>query len=107
MDLAILTSGSGWIQIDRTSGEVTFELRFDSLGWPRNLNSSNRPARTRMPGRVAGTRGITLNPYADWVRSLLVVLILVPEMQRQHGHVQDANDQERAVRGDGDLGAGP
>ena len=30
-----------------------------------DLNSSNRPVRTRMPGGVAGERSITIAPYAD------------------------------------------
>jgi hypothetical protein len=34
--------------------------------WPRNLNFSNRPVRTRMPGGVAGVPGVMIRgPYAD------------------------------------------
>jgi hypothetical protein len=37
-----------------------------SPGWPRNLNFSNRPMRTRMPGGVAGVPGVMIRgPYAD------------------------------------------
>ena len=37
-----------------------------SPGWPRNLNFSNRPVRTRMPGGVAGVPGVMIRgPYAD------------------------------------------
>jgi hypothetical protein len=40
-----------------------------SPGWSRNLNFSNRPVRTRMPGGVAGVRGVMMRgPYADLVR---------------------------------------
>ena len=35
-------------------------------GWARNLNFSNRPVRTRMPGGVAGVPGVIIRgPYAD------------------------------------------
>jgi hypothetical protein len=35
-------------------------------GSPRDLNPSNRPVRTRMPGGVAGVvEDITPRPYAD------------------------------------------
>jgi hypothetical protein len=35
-------------------------------GWARNLNFSNRPVRTRMPGGVAGVPGVMIRgPYAD------------------------------------------
>ena len=30
-----------------------------------DLNSSNRPVRTRMPGGVAGARSAMIGPYAD------------------------------------------
>ena len=30
-----------------------------------NLNLSNRPVRTRMPGGVAGERSLMIAPYAD------------------------------------------
>ena len=30
-----------------------------------DLNSSNRPVRTRMPGGVAGERSVMIAPYAD------------------------------------------
>jgi hypothetical protein len=37
-----------------------------SPGWARNLNFSNRPVRTRMPGGVAGVPGVMIRgPYAD------------------------------------------
>ena len=37
-----------------------------SPGWSRNLNFSNRPVRTRMPGGVAGVPGVMIRgPYAD------------------------------------------
>ena len=37
-----------------------------SPGWSRNLNFSNRPVRTRMPGGVAGIPGVMIRgPYAD------------------------------------------
>jgi hypothetical protein len=37
-----------------------------SPGQPRNLNFSNRPVRTRMPGGVAGVPGVMIRgPYAD------------------------------------------
>jgi hypothetical protein len=32
-----------------------------------NLNLSNRPVRTRMPGGVAGAQSIMIAPYADRV----------------------------------------
>ncbi|MGK2951364.1 MAG: hypothetical protein ACSLEZ_03140, partial [Thiobacillus sp.] len=37
------------------------------LAYPvsHDLNSSNRPVRTRMPGGVAGARPIMIAPYAD------------------------------------------
>jgi len=39
-----------------------------SPDWPRNLNFSNRPVRTRMPGGVAGVlEKIIRGPYADGV----------------------------------------
>jgi hypothetical protein len=40
-----------------------------STGWDwyvsHNLNLSNRPVRTRMPGGVAGARPVKAAPYAD------------------------------------------
>jgi prevent-host-death family protein len=36
-----------------------------SPDWPRHLNFSNRPVRTRMPGGVAGVPAIVRGPYAD------------------------------------------
>ncbi len=37
-----------------------------SPDWARNLNFSNRPVRTRMPGGVAGVPGVMIRgPYAD------------------------------------------
>lgn len=33
-----------------------------------NLNSSNRPVRTRMPGGVAGVRSQRIAPYADLLK---------------------------------------
>ncbi|WP_223448722.1 hypothetical protein, partial [Pseudomonas sp. BF-R-19] len=40
-----------------------------STGWvwcdSHNLNLSNRPVRTRMPGGVAGVRPMKAVPYAD------------------------------------------
>jgi hypothetical protein len=37
-----------------------------SPGRSRNLNFSNRPVRTRMPGGVAGVPGVMIRgPYAD------------------------------------------
>jgi len=40
-------------------------MGWDSPGSERNLNSPNRPVRTRMPGGVAGSGGVTRRPYAD------------------------------------------
>jgi hypothetical protein len=42
-----------------------------SPGRSRNLNFSNRPVRTRMPGGVAGVPGVMIRgPYADrWLRA--------------------------------------
>ena len=41
-----------------------------STGWDwcdsHNLNLSNRPVRTRMPGGVAGERPMKAVPYADY-----------------------------------------
>jgi hypothetical protein len=40
--------------------------RWVSPSWARNLNFSNRPVRTRMPGGVAGVPGVMIRgPYAD------------------------------------------
>ena len=37
-----------------------------TFGWPANLNPSNRPVRTRMPGGVAGDAEVSPpRPYAD------------------------------------------
>jgi hypothetical protein len=47
---------------------VCWTLR-DSTGWywcdSHNLNLSNRPVRTRMPGGVAGEQPMKAVPYAD------------------------------------------
>jgi hypothetical protein len=57
-------------------GEASSDLGSDEADRPRqanrtqgNLNSSNRPVRTRMPGGVAGERSLKIAPYADWVSS--------------------------------------
>ncbi|WP_222932983.1 hypothetical protein, partial [Pseudomonas sp. WS 5407] len=55
-----------------------------STGWDwrasHNLNLSNRPVRTRMPGGVAGERPMKAVPYADGHH-----LINLQMKRRNHG----------------------
>ncbi len=59
---------------EREAGEARHGSRFDEAEHsPRptndtgpNLNLSNRPVRTRMPGGVAGGRSAMIASYADW-----------------------------------------
>jgi hypothetical protein len=40
-------------------------MRWASQGSAHDLNFTNRPVRTRLPGGVAGAAGVTRRPYAD------------------------------------------
>ncbi|MGK2951404.1 MAG: hypothetical protein ACSLEZ_03340, partial [Thiobacillus sp.] len=54
------------------------------LAYPvsHDLNSSNRPVRTRMPGGVAGARPIMIAPYADPAGLRQLVLLYKQEMNQ-------------------------
>ncbi len=55
------TAASSSTPSSRSNGPTNLECP----GSP-NLNLSNRPVRTRMPGGVAGARSNTIAPYADY-----------------------------------------
>ncbi len=65
-DHAAIVAGNSrrwWHNSSRLLNRALPNRYFDQLGilgWPRDLNSSNRPVRTRMPGGVAGAAQLSL-----------------------------------------------